>query len=71
MQLLADIRLHRAHLALTSPQGAPPPGQVARSVGFTQVTRFTRAYQRRYGTTPAATTLIMPAPPAGDADAGE
>jgi AraC-like DNA-binding protein len=61
MQLLAEIRLHRAHLALTGPHPAPRSlAKVARSAGFTRVTRFTRAYRHRYGTVPAITADPSP-----------
>ena len=56
LQLLAEIRLHRARLALTST--VPGPGsvaEVARSVGFTRVSRFRAAYLHRYGMPPAIT----------------
>ena len=59
-QLLTDIRLHHARLALTTSE--PQPGsvaEVARSAGFTtRLTRFTAAYRRRYGTPPAITARI-------------
>jgi AraC-like DNA-binding protein len=61
MQLLTAIRLHLAYLALTSAQGAPPPGEVARAVGFTRVSRFSSAYRSQFGTAPAATARITPA----------
>jgi AraC-like DNA-binding protein len=56
-QLLTEIRLHRARLALTTT--VPAPGsvaEVARSAGFTRLSRFRAAYLRRYGTPPAITT---------------
>jgi AraC-like DNA-binding protein len=60
-QILADIRLHRAHLILTGPGAAPHSvAEVARSAGFTRVSRFTSAYRRRYGTVPAITARITP-----------
>ena len=63
MQLLADIRLHRVHLALTGPGAAPGSiAEVACAAGFTRVSRFTSAYQRRYGTAPAITARIAPDP---------
>jgi AraC-like DNA-binding protein/endonuclease/exonuclease/phosphatase family metal-dependent hydrolase len=61
-QLLTDIRLHHARLALTTSE--PQPGsvaEVARSAGFaTRLTRFTAAYRRRYGTPPVITARITP-----------
>jgi AraC family carnitine catabolism transcriptional activator len=66
VQLLADIRLHRARLALTSPGAAPDSlAEVARSAGFARVSRFTSAYRRRYGTAPALTARITPDPAHG------
>jgi len=55
-QLLAEFRLHRARLALTST--VPPTcsvAEVARSAGFTRVSRFRAAYLHRYGMLPAVT----------------
>jgi AraC-like DNA-binding protein len=55
-QLLAGICLHRARLALTS--SVPAPGsvaEVARSAGFTRVSRFRAACPGRYGMPPAIT----------------
>lgn len=62
-QLLADIRLHHAHLRLTGGLGPVPRSvaEVARSAGFTRAARFSAAYQRRYRTTPAITARIAPA----------
>jgi AraC-like DNA-binding protein len=72
MQLLADIRLHRAHLALASPQAAPRTvAEVARSAGFTRLSRFRSAYRRRYGTVPATTAPGAPQLPPGRAAGGE
>jgi AraC-like DNA-binding protein len=63
-QLLTDIRLHHAHLRLTSLGPAPRSvAEVARSAGFTRAARFSAAYRRRYGTPPAITARITPAPP--------
>jgi len=74
MQLLAEVRLHRARLALTGP--GPAPGsiaEVADAAGFTRVSRFTTAYQRCYGTAPAITARIAPdpSPPRQPAGRGE
>jgi AraC-like DNA-binding protein len=55
-QLLTEIRLHRARLALTSTVPAPcSVTEVARSAGFTRVSRFRAAYLDRYGMPPAIT----------------
>jgi len=72
MQLLADIRLHRARLALTGHGAAPDSiAEAARAAGFTRVSRFTSAYQRRYGTAAAITARIAPDPPAARPPAGQ
>jgi AraC-like DNA-binding protein len=55
-RLLAEIRLHRARLALTSSVPALcSVAEVARSAGFTRVSRFRAAYLDRYGVPPAIT----------------
>jgi transcriptional regulator GlxA family with amidase domain len=60
-QLLAGIRLQRAHLLLTGP--APPSlAEVAASVGFRRVSRFAAAYRRRY-----LSVLVAAAPQEGPA----
>jgi transcriptional regulator GlxA family with amidase domain len=54
MRLMADIRLHRVHLALTG--RAPAPAslvEAARLAGHTRVHRFCVAYRERYGRYPA------------------
>jgi len=69
LQLLADVRLHHAHLRLTGLGPAPRSvAQVARSAGFTRVARFSAAYRRRYGTPPAITARITPAAPVQEHD---
>jgi len=63
-QLLTDIRLHHARLALTTSEPAPRSvAEVALSAGFTtRVSRFAAAYRRRYGMPPAITARITPGP---------
>lgn len=58
LQKMADIRLHRVHLALTGQAPAPASiAEAARQAGHSRVTRFENAYRDRYGTYPA-----LPAP---------
>jgi AraC-like DNA-binding protein/transcriptional regulator with XRE-family HTH domain len=72
MQLLAQIRLHRAHLALTGPGATPVSlAEVARSAGFARVSRFASAYRRRYGTAPALTARITLDPVHGQHHEGQ
>jgi transcriptional regulator GlxA family with amidase domain len=48
LRLMADIRLHRVHLALTGrPESAPASiAEAARQAGHSRVTRFRAAYRR-------------------------
>jgi AraC-like DNA-binding protein len=55
-QLLRGIRLDHARIALLGVRApAPPVAAVAATAGFTRLTRFTAAYQQRFGETPAQT----------------
>jgi AraC-like DNA-binding protein len=54
LQLMADMRLHRVHRALTGQAPAPASlAEAARLAGHSRVTRFRDAYRARYGTNPA------------------
>jgi AraC-like DNA-binding protein len=63
LQLLADIRLHRVHLALAGPGPAPASiAEAAELAGHSRVARFRAAYRARYGQDPA---IPPPAAPPG------
>lgn len=67
MRLLAGIRMHHAHLALTGRAPAPASiAEAARLAGINRVSRFRAAYRSRYGTPPA---IMSPDPPSGRAAA--
>jgi AraC-like DNA-binding protein len=65
LQLLTDIRLHRADQMLNGDLAAPRTlAEVARAAGFTRTHRFTTAYRRRYGTAPVISVPAEdPGPP--------
>jgi AraC-like DNA-binding protein len=53
-----DLRLERAHRALSAPDAADAAGtvaDVALACGFPHLGRFARDYRRRYGTSPSTT----------------
>jgi AraC-like DNA-binding protein len=59
IQLLADIRMHHAHTALTGPGPAPASiADAARIAGINRTSRFRAAYRNRYGTAPVITPRI-------------
>jgi AraC-like DNA-binding protein len=61
LRLMADMRMHRVHLALTGRAPAPASlAEAARLAGHSRVHRFRVAYRERYGQYPA-----LPAQPAG------
>ena len=65
LRVLADMRLHRAHLALTGRAPAPASlGEAASLAGYSRIHRFRAAYRQRYGRNP-----VLPAP-AASPDAG-
>lgn len=66
LRLMADMRLHRAHLALTG--RAPAPASLAEAAslaGHSRLTRFRAAYRARYGRNP-----VLP-PSAASASCGK
>jgi AraC-like DNA-binding protein len=61
LHLLADIRLHRVHLALTG--RAPAPASIAEAAalaGYSRRHRFRAAYRRRYGRDPVLPAQAIP-----------
>jgi transcriptional regulator GlxA family with amidase domain len=60
LRLMADMRMHRVHLALTGRPPAPASlAEAASLAGHSRVHRFRVAYRERYGQYPA-----LPAQPA-------
>jgi transcriptional regulator GlxA family with amidase domain len=54
LRLMADMRLHRVHLALTGRAPAPASlAEAAAQAGHSRFTRFRAAYHARYGRNPA------------------
>jgi AraC-like DNA-binding protein len=66
LRLMADMRMHRVHLALTGRAPAPASlAEAARLAGHSRVHRFRVAYRERYGQYPAipARPALAAAPP--------
>jgi AraC-like DNA-binding protein len=54
MRWLGEQRLQRAYAMLNDPQNTMPLGDIAREVGFTDQSAFSRAFSRRFGHAPIA-----------------
>jgi len=66
LRLMADMRLHQVHLALTGRAPAPASlTEAARLAGHSRVHRFRVAYRARYGRYPALPAQAAPAAPPG------
>lgn len=65
MHLLAGIRMHRAHMALTGQEqpAAATIADAARIAGISRVSRFRAAYRGRYGIEPVIVSPERPSQP--------
>jgi transcriptional regulator GlxA family with amidase domain len=54
MRWLGEQRLQRAYAMLNDPKNTMPLGDIAREVGFTDQSAFSRAFSRRFGHAPIA-----------------
>lgn len=50
---IRDLRLRKAYLALRQPDGAPPLGVIAETLGFSSVSTLRDAFRRKFGFGPA------------------
>ena len=64
MHLLADIRMHYVHSALTGQEPVPATiADAARMAGISRVSRFRAAYRGRYGIEPVIVSPECPSQP--------
>ena len=50
---IRNLRLRKAYLALRQPEGSPPLGIIADTLGFSSVATFRDAFRRQFGFGPA------------------